>query len=295
MAWAELTDVRCYYEVRGRGDPLLLVSGLGGTCRMWDEVAPSLSQHFSVITFDNRGIGHSIAKRPARNLRHLAADIVELLDFLQLDRVHVLGLSLGGIIAQRLAIDHAPRVDRLVLISCTDHFSPYLRQITLLLAHALRRFPKEEFVRTIELLGTAPTFLDAHAHDIERQVRAKCECAPSRGAVAAQLRCLAGSDQEPCASITSTPTLVLSGEHDVLVPNCYARQMAQRIPGSEFHLVRDAGHNPFYECAERVLPVIVKFLGSGRDRGTRFAAKLRNTGDELNANRDGSLLRSGAP
>ena len=139
MAWAELSDVRCYYEVRGRGDPLLLVPGLGGTCRMWDSVAPLLADKFSVITFDNRGLGQSLARQPARNLRHLAADMVELLDHLQLDRVHVLGLSLGGIIAQRFAMDHGPRIDRLVLISCSDQFTPYLRQITLLLAHAIRR------------------------------------------------------------------------------------------------------------------------------------------------------------
>jgi 3-oxoadipate enol-lactonase len=261
---------------------------------MWDSVAPVLADNFSVITFDNRGLGESIARQPARNLRHLAADMVELLDYLQLDRVHVLGLSLGGIIAQRFAMDHGPRIDRLVLMSCSDQFTPYLRQITLMLAHALRRFPKEEFVRTIELLGTAPPFLDAHASEIEKQIRAKCECAPSRGAVAAQLRCLAASDPDPCVPITDIPTLVVAGEHDALVPNYYARQMASRIPGSEFHVIAGAGHNPFYECPGRVLPLIVRFLGSGRGLGTRFASTFMDVIDAVSSDRDGVLLRNGA-
>ena len=294
MAWAELSDVRCYYEICGRGDPLLLIPGLGGTCRTWDTILPALSQSFSIVTFDNRGLGQSIAKRPARNLRHLAADIIELLDYVQLDRTHVMGLSLGGIIAQRLAMDHQSRIDRLVLISCTDHFSPYLRQITRLLAHALRRFPKEEFVRTIELLGTSPPFLDAHVEEVERQIRAKCQCSPSRVAVAAQLRCLAASDPDPCLPLADIPTLVLAGEHDALVPNFYAREMAGRIAQSEFHVISGAGHNPLYGCPDRVLPLIVKFLQSRRGHGTRFAGTTMNATEGSLHERNGSILRSGA-
>jgi pimeloyl-ACP methyl ester carboxylesterase len=273
MAWAELSDVQCYYEIRGAGEPLLLIPGLGGICRMWDPVAAELERYFSVILFDNRGMGQSLAKRPAHNLKHLAADVVELLDHLQIDRAHVLGLSLGGIIAQRLAMEHASRVDRLVLISCTDNFSPYLRQITLLLAHALRQFSTETFIRTVELLGTAPEFLDAHEKDIERQIALKTACGFSKRSLADQLRCLAGSDHEPCDPITAIPTLVLAGEHDALIPNCYARRMADRIPGSEFHIIDGAGHNPFYECPRRVLPLITNFLSRGHGRGTPFAAE----------------------
>src|SRR5437762_10588620 len=111
MAWADLTDVRCYYEVLGQGDPLLLVPGLGMTCRSWDPVVSELTRHFTLILQDNRGLGMSQPKRPPRSIGDLSADLVELLDYLQLDRVHVMGLSLGGMIAQRLAIDHSSRVD----------------------------------------------------------------------------------------------------------------------------------------------------------------------------------------
>src|SRR5687768_5260871 len=113
--FADLTDVRCYYELLGTGDPLLLIPGLGATCALWDGVTSDLSKSFSLILFDNRGIGRSVAKRAPQTLTDFAVDIVELMDHLQLKRAHVLGLSLGGIVAQQLAVDHPSRVDRLVL------------------------------------------------------------------------------------------------------------------------------------------------------------------------------------
>ena len=281
MAWADLNDVRCYYEIRGEGEPLLLVPGLGGTCRTWDPVASELARDFTLIQFDNRGVGKSVSMRPAHNLRHLGADVIELLDYLQLDRCHVMGISLGGMIAVRLAVDHAPRIDRLVLVSCTDSFSPYLRQISLLLAHALRKFSVETFLRTVELLGTAPAYLDAHAAEVEQQIRTKAACGFSKRALARQLRCLACSERDWDDAMISNPTLVLAGEHDALIPNCYARRMAQHIPGSEFHVIPGTGHNPFSDAPEEILPWVREFLMRGR--GTRFASSGADEPELVNA------------
>src|SRR5262249_24878339 len=140
----------------------LLVPGLGVTCRTWDLIVPDLARHFTLILTDNRGLGMSQSKRQPSSLADYSADLLELIDFLQLDRVHVLGLSLGGIISQRFAVDHPSRIDRLVLISCAHRFTPFLRQTAHLLRHALRRFPFEVFLRAMELLGSAPEYLDAN-------------------------------------------------------------------------------------------------------------------------------------
>ena len=122
--FADLTDVRCYYELLGSGDPLVLIPGLGTTCALWDCVAAELANSFSLVMLDNRGMGRSFVKRAPQTLSDFAVDVVELMDHLQLDRAHVMGLSLGGIIAQQLAVDHATRVDRLVLVSCSNSFGP---------------------------------------------------------------------------------------------------------------------------------------------------------------------------
>src|SRR5688500_12826928 len=200
--FANLTDVRCYYELLGTGDPVLLVPGLGTTCALWDPVAAGLSDSLNVILLDNRGVGRSVTKRTPHTLGDFAVDLVELLDHLQLERAHVVGISLGGMIAQQLAMDHPGRVDRLVLVSCTNRFGPYLREVAKLLAHALRHFKPELFRRTVELLGTAPQFLDDHSDEIEQLIsRERYEGVP-RMALARQLRCLARHDWDDLPDLT---------------------------------------------------------------------------------------------
>jgi 3-oxoadipate enol-lactonase len=260
MAWADLTDVRIYYELLGEGEPLLLIPGLGTTCRLWDGVAPELASRFSLILVDNRNVGRSVGKRKPRSLADLVSDLVELLDRLQLERAHVMGISLGGVIAQRLAVDHPSRVERLVLVSCADRFTPYLRQVASLLGHSLRRFPKEAFVRTMELLGTSPQYLDENEAIVEQRVAAKCASRVSGRALAEQLRCLSGSEIDPRYYRILAETLVVAGEHDALIPSCYSRTMSEQIPGSRFVMIRGAGHNPLVDYPDKVLPIVTRFL-----------------------------------
>jgi len=175
----------------------------------------------------------------------------------------VLGLSLGGIIAQRFAIDHPSRVDRLVLVSCTDRFSPYLLRITHLLGHSLRRFPRRVFVQMMDLLCTAPLYLDANTTQIDRAAAERCRRGVPARAIGTQLRALLRSEVDPADFRIAAPTLVVAGEHDALIPNCYARLMAEKIPDSRFALIDGAGHNPMEEVPDVVLPLIARFLRTG--------------------------------
>jgi pimeloyl-ACP methyl ester carboxylesterase len=274
MAWAELSDVRCYYELVGQGDPLLLIPGLGGNCRVWDPVAPLLADDFTMILADNRGMGRSVPRRKARSLADYAADIAELFDRLQLNRAHVLGISLGGLIAQRFAIDHPSLVDKLVLVSCTDRFSPYLKRIVSLLGHSLRRLSRSAFVQTMELLGTAPLYLDANVEEIDRLAQERVKAGVPARAMGDQLRCLLRSEIPEEHYKIGAPTLVIAGEHDALIPNCYARQMAGKIPGSSFEIIPGAGHNPMAEVPQTVVPLITRFL---RERPASAAAAEQNS------------------
>ena len=270
--FADLTDVRCYYTILGSGDPLLLIPGLGSTSALWDSVARALARSFCVILADNRGVGQSIPKRPPKTLEDFSVDLIELMDHLQIARAHVMGLSLGGMIAYQLAADHSSRVDRLVLVSCTHRFSPYLREMARLLGHALRYFPPDVFRRTVELLGTAPEYLDTHRDDIERKLATARENAVPRSGVAKQLWCLARHDREDeWGHPIAAPTLVIAGEQDHLIPACYAQRMAQQIRGSEFVVVPGCGHNPFEEKPDVVLPRVTEFLMRGREPDSRHA------------------------
>jgi pimeloyl-ACP methyl ester carboxylesterase len=263
MAWAGLTDVRCFYTLLGQGDPLLLVSGLGVTSRVWDPIVPELAEHFSLIIPDNRGVGFSEARRKACSLGDYTSDLVELLDYLQVDRAHVLGLSLGGVMAIKLAAEHPERINRLVLASCTDRFTPYLREVAMLLGQTLGRLRPGAFARTVEVLGSAPEYLDAQPNLIAERVRQKREEHVPAREVARQLRCVANAAIDLERDPIIAPTLVIAGEHDVLIPSCYARETAQRIKGSRFWLVEGAGHNPLVERPGEVLPEVIEFLEGG--------------------------------
>jgi 3-oxoadipate enol-lactonase len=263
MAWAELTDCRAYYEVIGEGEPLLLIPGLGATCRLWDPIVPELARHFTLIMLDNRGMGLSKAKKKPRTLADYSTDYAELLDYLSVDQTHVLGLSLGGIAAQRLAVDHPQMIKRLILMSCADRFSPYLLRITALLGHSLRWFPRMLFLQTMELLATAPLYLDEHLDEIDRMMKEKCNEAIPKSAMATQLRCLLRSELEPADYRITAPTLVVAGQYDALIPSCYAKIMADKIPGSHFVLLKGAGHNPLTEMPDIALPLCIKFLRDG--------------------------------
>jgi pimeloyl-ACP methyl ester carboxylesterase len=132
--------------------------------------------------------------------------------------------------------------------------------MSMLLAHTLRRFPKEMFVRTMELLATAPEFLDTHGDVVEQRVQRKCGSRISARAIGNQLRCLAASEVPQAQFRISSPTLVVAGEYDPIIPGCYAQRMAEKIPGSTYYLAPGAGHNPMLDHPHLVLPKIIDFL-----------------------------------
>lgn len=272
MPYAELSDIRCYYELLGSGDPLLLIPGLGGTCSSWDCAANELATGATLIMPELRGVGKSEAKRPARNLRYLVADLVELVDHLGLDKTNVLGLSLGGIVAQEFAIEHASRVNKLVLMSCAHRFGPYLREMAKFLGNALRHFPRESYERMFETLGCAPEYIDAHPEVLDQRVQRIKLRGASRRSIAHQLRCLGFNDVGAFGYDIAAPTLVISGANDVIIPPCFAKQMADEIACSTHRIIPQCGHNPLMERPEVAVPLVLNFLNEKRVRAETFYA-----------------------
>lgn len=269
MPYAMLTDAQMYYEVVGTGEPVLLLPGMGATCRLIDPImAPLHDEGFCLIGVDHRGVGQSVARRPVHTLHDYACDLIELLDHLQIDRTHVVGLSLGGIIAQRFAIDHPTRVDRLVLISCAHQFGPYLREMTLLVGNMLRHFSRRNFARALDMLSAGPRYIDADPQRLDRHVADYCSVNASRKDIARQLCALGASDPRPGEYRIVNPTLVIAGEYDRLIPPCYQRDMARVIDQSIFMLIREGGHNPLLECPEALVNVICRYLRTGRAAAT---------------------------
>lgn len=241
--------IRLAYQISGRGDPLLLIAGVGYGGWFWHRLAPLLAGRYQVIAFDNRGAGGS--SRPAGPYRvtTLAADSIGLLDALHLGRAHVLGHSLGGFVAQELALAQPQRILKLILAG-THHGGPGAIPVTPQAAAVLTNRsgdPATLIGNGIEI-ATAPGFLrrqPALARSILRyrltqpvppaqfaaQVMAGMDMgALSRAQVARRLRALA------------MPTLLLAGAQDRVVPPGNAALMAARLPQAQVRLLRGCGH-----------------------------------------------------
>ncbi|RMI01029.1 MAG: alpha/beta fold hydrolase, partial [Calditrichaeota bacterium] len=120
---AVVNGLRLYYEIHGEGPWLVLIEGLGVATWLWEKQIPEFSRHFRVLAYDNRGTGKSDKPPGPYTVGEMAEDLAGLMEVLQIPRAHVLGISLGGYIAQEFALRYPERVDRLVLVA-TGHGGP---------------------------------------------------------------------------------------------------------------------------------------------------------------------------
>ncbi len=233
-----------YYEVHGDGPPLVLVMGIGYDSTLWTLAqVPALSKRFRVVIFDNRDVGRSSKASAPYTIADMADDLAGLMQGLELTKAHVLGLSMGGLIAQEFAVRHAALLDRLVLTGSGAAparvvFDPIrtwawvkahdasgeifaCQQFTWLFSTAFRR--NEQAVRqTLQMLSSNPNPVGAEAYG--RQARAY----------------LAYDGLERLAQIHA-PTLVFAGEQDLLTPPWICREVASRIRNARFELMDGDG------------------------------------------------------
>ncbi len=270
MPTAEINGITLNYETAGSGDPLLLVMGLGGSLRGWRYQVPALSQHFQVITFDNRGVGSSSAPEDIStySMTQFAADAVALLDHLEIERTHVFGISMGGMIAQHIALDYAERVRRLVLGCTIPHYEPNPAPddpraaepwvLEMMLA-GMRKSP-EDSIRDSVTFNFAPEFAATHPDVIADYIAEGLrERMPLHGFMGQWNAIVTHSTLERIHTLKA-PTLVQHGDLDKLVPIFNGRLLAEHIPNATFQLIPGAGHVYFLEQPELVNESVRKFL-----------------------------------
>jgi len=262
MAYVENEEARLYYDVQGSGEQtVLMVMGLGGSAKSWGTHVPSaLAEHMRVVTFDNRGVCRSQSKTRKWSLADMARDAVSLLDALELPRAHLIGTSMGGMIAQVVAAEHPERVDRLVLTS-TSFGGP---ESVPLRGAALEAFtPKPDATREAFLAHafsviTAPGFAEQNPEATRQYVTNRMEVGEQ--SLVVQLGAILESDRSELVRSISAPTLVLHGALDELVPVENGEMLAERIPGARFERYDSAGHMLHYEHPEALIESARAFL-----------------------------------
>lgn len=250
--------VRIAYRFDGDQDkPVLLLSNSIGTdLHMWDGQVRALTEHFRLLRYDARGHGASDAPSGPYSLDRLGRDVVELLDALDLRRVHVLGLSLGGIVAQWLGIHVPERVERLVLSNTAAHLGPprqWDQPIAELLAAPDMRATAETFLR-----NWFPASMLRENNEVVESFR-RTLLATEREGVAGSWAAVRDSDLRRTAALIPTPTLVIAGEHDTVTSARHGEELAATIPGARFTVLPTV-HLANIEGQPDFLDAVVAFL-----------------------------------
>lgn len=249
---------RLHYEVAGCGPWLTLSHGLAGNLSQWDVQMTALTQHFTVLRYDLRGHGASTVAPAPFGFADLVADVVQLLDHLGVARTHFIGLSLGGMIGQHLALAAAERLERLILCSTTSGLGPAVVPVWQSRIAAARREGMESQVEGFLWRWFTEDFRVRHPDTV--------------AAIADIIRATPVAGYTACAALIPTidttaqlgqvasPTLVLAGEVDVSTPPAMAEIMAKAIPGARQDVIPAAAHLLNIEQAAVFNQAVLAFL-----------------------------------
>ena len=260
--YATRDGVRLAYEELGGGDPLLFIHGLAYDRRGWGPLPRLMAEDFRVVLLDNRGVGDSDAPQGPYSMEQLAADTVAVLDAAGVDAAHIFGVSLGGFIAQEIALTYPARVRRLVLCS-TSPGGPNAFPMPVRGVDAFTRFPAMDRETGLRLM--VENSLGDHAvrerPELVDEVYAyRLERAPPVEAWQAQFAASRGHDVYDRLSDISKPTLVIHASEDTVIDARNGELLAERIPGARIERIPDRGHLVMWQEGELLAPIVRDFL-----------------------------------
>jgi 3-oxoadipate enol-lactonase len=252
-------EIELDYERRGSGPPLLLIMGMSGTTLHWGEPFLSeLDEHFELILYDHRGVGASSRLQGELTIAEMADDAAGVLAALELDSAHVLGISMGGMIAQELALAHPDRV-RTLTIGCSycggEGSALTAPEVLQRLTEGMLSGDRERAVRASWQANVSATMAD----DPEAYARFQAIAAQRAVAVPvimAQMQACSDHDTHARLGQLSMPTLVIHGSDDEMLAVHNGQLLASRIPGSRLEILEDVGHLFFWERPELAAELI---------------------------------------
>jgi pimeloyl-ACP methyl ester carboxylesterase len=249
MAFAELGSRRLFFDRRGAGEPLVLIQGMAGHHEIWGKKFLSeLARDFDVINIDHRGIGESDDVAGDFTVHDLAEDVVAVLDALGIADAHVLGVSLGGMIAQDLVLNHPERVRRLV-IGCSYCGGPGaslrasgpIRMMT-----AMQTRDVEQAIRAAYVSNLSAAFA-ADEHNYAPFKKASLAVAAPVNVILRQAKSAFAHDVSARLGEIETPTLVLHGREDDMLEYLNGELIAKLIPSANLHTFEETGHLFWWE------------------------------------------------
>ncbi|MEX1239694.1 MAG: alpha/beta fold hydrolase [Cyclobacteriaceae bacterium] len=259
--YADSKGTRICYQIRGEGEPLILLMGFGADGNTWEKHAREYEKYFKCILIDNRGVGSSDQPKGPYSTDMMADDTVAVMSHAGVERARVAGISMGGAIAQELALRHPEKVRTLALISTWAKFDNYAKTVYGNLKKLRRTSNAADFMELLQLWIFAPPF---YAHHMDELVEAQRAAADgqrqSQDGFEGQLDACIHHDTTARLSKIKVPTLVTVGEMDIFTPPAFSDVLATGITGAEYAKFPRAGHVHHWEDLERFNMMTTQFL-----------------------------------
>lgn len=269
MPYVENEGTKIYWDVRGEGEPLLLIMGLGSASDMWYRLLPTLSARYRTIIFDNRGVGLSDAHTGAYSIGTMAADAAAVMDAAGAESAHVLGFSMGGFIAQEFALRYPERVRRFILAatSCGGKEGVWAAsEVLTALAAKDVKTREEGFWMTAPFNYSPSTPRTLIEEDLAVTLRSPLK----RESYQAQLQAIMSWEgSHSRLQSLDKRTLIIHGDSDLLIPTENGRILARAIPNAELLLLHGAGHRFMTDKTDAASEAILSFLDNAAAKNPR--------------------------
>lgn len=266
MPFAEANGQRLFYAESGDGDPLLLVQGLGADHLSWELQLSAWTPHFRTIVFDNRDAGQSSYSSEAYDIPDLAADTIALADALGLETFHLLGMSMGGAIAQEVGLAVPDRVRTLTLCMTWGGSGLWAAERSRLMANAAMRTPREEHVEQLLLLCLSEDMYDDPDRIAWfRRLALDNPHPQTPEAFCRQVQAVGRHEARDRLDGLPMPVHVIGGEHDLMCPVWKSEELARLIPDATLTVIPEAPHAANLECADRFNELVIDWLNQATD------------------------------
>src|SRR5215213_6992690 len=262
MPGIQVGELQLYYEIHGRGEPLVLIPGFRTGLWLWFKQVEALARKFRVITFDPRGIGQSADSGEPFTIAKLADELADMLNALGIEQAHILGASFGGFVAQEFAIAY-PQMTRGLILCCTSsggagHLLPAAS--TLQTLSAIEGLNTEERTRHNLLTAFSPKFISEQTAEVEKVIALRLRNPVSDRTHFAQLQAAAVFDAASRVGAIKAPTLVLTGDEDTIVLPGNSKNLVAQIPDARLIVIAGGSHMFFIEQPEKFNGAVIEFI-----------------------------------
>lgn len=262
LKYAYSGDTKICYHERGNGEPLILIMGFGADGSAWNKHAAEYEKHFRCIIPDNRGVGLSDQPAGPYSTSMMAADIIAVMDDAGIAKAKVAGISMGGAIAQELAINYPGRVQCLVLVSTWPQFDHYTKAVYQNLIHLRPAVSAEYFTELLHLWIYAPPYFEKYHEELAAAaLSAANQSSPqTRAGFEGQLTACMGHNATNRLNQIACPALITVGMMDIFTPPAYSYILHRQIPGSAIVTFPEGGHVHHWEDLDRFNKETLDFL-----------------------------------